>query len=194
MYGRMKREIGPFPLLVLLLMATVALTLGCKKQPDAVETTPETPAVTPAEPPAEPVRDTNTLEPVREEPAPARSMSADAINEQGLLKTIYFDFDKYEIRPDQRATLRNNAQWLNGDGSGFRLVIEGHCDERGTNEYNMALGDRRANSTREYLVSLGVPANRIRTVSYGEERPSDGGHNETSWAKNRRSAFMVEEG
>lgn len=175
-----------------LIVAAVALTAGCKKTPPPATTSAEPPPVQ-SSPPAEPVRET-PMQPVREEPAPARSLTAQAVNDSGVLKTIYFDFDKYEIRPDQRPTLQANAEKLKGDLASFRLVIEGHCDERGTNEYNMTLGDKRANAARQYLISLGVPASRIRTVSYGEERPSDMGHNETAWARNRRSEFLVEEG
>lgn len=109
-----------------------------------------------------------------------------------MLKTIYFDFDKYDLRPDARATLAANVEWLQANRS-WRILIEGHCDERGTNEYNMALGDKRANAARSYLISAGVSPARIRTISYGEERPAVMGHDEEAWAKNRRGAFVIEE-
>ena len=109
-----------------------------------------------------------------------------------MLKTLYFDFDKYELRADARSMLAANVSWLQANRS-WRILIEGHCDERGTNEYNMALGDKRANSTRSYLISAGVSPARIRTISYGEERPSDAGHMESSWSKNRRAELIIEE-
>jgi peptidoglycan-associated lipoprotein len=105
------------------------------------------------------------------------------------LKDIFFDFDKYDIRPGDAKTLDANAQWLKSNDN--LVLIEGHCDERGTNEYNLALGERRAKSTMNYLVSQGVQANRITIISYGEERPQCTEHNEACWAKNRRSHFLV---
>ena len=108
------------------------------------------------------------------------------------LKPIYFDFDRYEIRPGDRRILDANAQWLKDHGNQL-VLIEGHCDERGTNEYNLGLGDRRARATMNYLVSQGVQAGRISTVSYGEERPVCTEHNESCWQKNRRAQFLVKE-
>ncbi len=108
-----------------------------------------------------------------------------------LSKAVHFDFDKSDIRTgEDRERLQNKAAILN-EFSTIGVTIEGHCDERGTNEYNMALGSRRANSAKEYLKQLGVDPSRIDTVSYGEERPVDPGHNEAAWAKNRRDEFMV---
>jgi peptidoglycan-associated lipoprotein len=103
---------------------------------------------------------------------------------------IHFDFDKSFIREDAKPILSGVADQLKKN-KGLRLLIEGHCDERGTSEYNMALGDRRAESARAYLVSLGVPASAISTVSFGKEKPLDPGHNEAAWAKNRRDHFVV---
>jgi len=103
---------------------------------------------------------------------------------------VHFDFDKSEIRPDQRPILDRKARFLLAYTS-VRIQIEGHADERGTVEYNIALGHRRSQSAKDYLVSLGVAASRIDTVSYGEERPLDPGHNEVAWAKNRRAKFNV---
>ena len=181
--------------LVLSLCCFVAfggLTIGCKKTPEPVASNPAPPA-SDAAPAAEPVREA-PMAPVVEQPAAARSMGANDYNRQGILKAVYFDFDRYEIRPDQKPTLQGNSDRLKADLAKFGLVIEGHCDERGTSEYNMALGDRRANAAKQYLVGLGVPAARIRTISYGEERAADGGHSETAWAKNRRAEFLLEEG
>lgn len=110
--------------------------------------------------------------------------------ESRLLKDIYFYFDKYDIRPGDVEILKDNAAVLK-KFSTVKIQIEGHCDERGTIEYNLALGERRANSTKRYLLSLGLPADRISTISYGEERPLDPGHREEAWAKNRRAAFII---
>lgn len=110
--------------------------------------------------------------------------------ESSLLKDIHFDFDKYDIRPQDAEILKENAALLKKYPK-VKIQIEGHCDERGTNEYNMALGERRANSTKNYLISLGIPAERMTTISYGEERPVDPGHNEEAWAKNRRAHFII---
>jgi peptidoglycan-associated lipoprotein len=106
------------------------------------------------------------------------------------LKEVYFDFDKYDIRPDDAKTLDANATWLKSNADNL-VLIEGHCDERGTNEYNLALGERRAKATMNYLVSQGIQANRITIISYGEERPVCAEHTEACWAKNRRAGFLV---
>lgn len=103
-------------------------------------------------------------------------------------QTIYFDFDKYNIKPEFEAAIRHNAEILTGD-PGKRVLIEGHCDERGTTEYNLALGERRARAVQNALVEQGVNPNQISIVSHGEERPADPGHNEEAWAKNRRAMF-----
>jgi len=106
------------------------------------------------------------------------------------LTDVFFDFDKYDIRPNDAKTLDANASWLKSNPNHL-VLIEGHCDERGTNEYNLALGERRAKSTMNYLVSQGVQANRITIISYGEERPQCTEHTESCWAKNRRAHFLV---
>ena len=103
---------------------------------------------------------------------------------------IYFDFDKSELKPEARATLKNKAEWLKAHPQ-FSLRIEGNCDERGTNEYNLALGQRRADAAMKFLIALGVSGDKISTISYGEERPADPGHNEAAWRKNRRDEFKL---
>ena len=110
--------------------------------------------------------------------------------ESTLLKDIHFDFDKYAIRPGDAEILKASAAVLKKYPS-VKIQIEGHCDERGTNEYNLALGERRANSTKDYLLSLGISKDRLSAISYGEERPLDPGHNEEAWAKNRRAHFVI---
>jgi peptidoglycan-associated lipoprotein len=112
------------------------------------------------------------------------------IFESRLLKDIHFDFDKYDIRPGDAEILKENAALLSKHRTA-KVQIEGHCDVRGTIEYNLALGERRANSTKKYLISLGVSPDRISTISYGKERPLDPGHNEEAWAKNRRSHTII---
>jgi len=107
------------------------------------------------------------------------------------LGDVFFDFDKSELRADAVEQLKTNAHWLQVNAS-RKVVIEGHCDERGTNEYNMALGERRANRAKEYIVNLGVDPSSMKTVSYGEERPFALGHNEEAWAQNRRAHFVAE--
>ena len=110
--------------------------------------------------------------------------------ESSLLKDIHFDFDKYDIRPGDVSILKENSEILKKYPK-VKIQIEGHCDERGTNEYNLALGERRANSTKNYLISLGVSPERISTISYGEEKQLDPGHSEEAWAKNRRAHTII---
>lgn len=103
---------------------------------------------------------------------------------------IYFDFDQSDLKSESQTVLKKKADWLR-EHPAYSLRIEGNCDERGTNEYNLALGDRRANSAKKFLVALGIAEGRIATISYGEERPEDPGHNEGAWAKNRRDEFKL---
>jgi peptidoglycan-associated lipoprotein len=116
---------------------------------------------------------------------------ASAARESFLNELIHFEFDKSRLLPEAKAILRVKAEWLKANPEA-RAIIEGHCDERGTNEYNLALGDRRAQSAKTYLVDLGIAAERLTCISYGEERPLDPGHNEAAWAKNRRDQFVLE--
>ena len=103
---------------------------------------------------------------------------------------IYFDFDSSELKPEARVVLTAKAGWLR-DNSEYKVKIEGHCDERGTNEYNLALGERRADAAAKFLNALGVSGDRINTISYGEERPAVSGSNDEAWAKNRRDEFKL---
>ena len=172
-----------------LALAAVALVVACSPKP-----APEPP---PAPPAATPTPTVVTLEPT---PTPApkptprsaeediKAMSLDRVS--SYLKPVFFDYDKADLRGDARDVLAANAAWLKSHST-ILFTIEGHCDERGTAQYNLALGDRRANSAKEYLVSLGVEAGRVKTVSYGKERPFATGHDEDSWAKNRRGHFVV---
>jgi peptidoglycan-associated lipoprotein len=106
-----------------------------------------------------------------------------------VMKDINFDFDKYNIRPGDAEILKQNAEWFKAN-SGKKARVEGYCDERGTIEYNLVLGQKRADSAKAYLANLGIDAKSIETVSYGKEKPLDPGHNEAAWAKNRRAQFL----
>ncbi len=110
--------------------------------------------------------------------------------ESKMLKDIHFDFDRYSIGLEEAQILKENSALLK-KYPGMKFQIEGHCDERGTGEYNLALGERRANSVKKYLSSLGISPSSISTISYGEERPFDQGHNEEAWTKNRRAHFVI---
>ena len=131
---------------------------------------------------------TATTTPSTAAPAARPSPTEFVANEN--LRDVYFDFDKYDIRPPDAKTLDANASWLKSNPNHL-VLIEGHCDERGTNEYNLALGERRAKSAMNYLVSQGVQASRITIISYGEERPVCTQKSEECWAKNRRAHFLV---
>lgn len=111
--------------------------------------------------------------------------------EKGYIRHAYFNYDEATLDSAAQDALQSSATWLKGEGAAYNLLIEGHCDERGTEQYNLALGDRRANTAKDYLVTLGINGGRIRTVSYGEERPADEGHDETAWAKNRRAHLVL---
>jgi peptidoglycan-associated lipoprotein len=104
---------------------------------------------------------------------------------------VFFDFNKSDLKPEARRTLERQAAWLKQYGN-VKVTIEGHCDERGTREYNLALGERRANAAKDYLVSLGIPAARLSTISYGKERPAVLGSNEAAWSQNRRAVTVVQ--
>ncbi len=172
MEGKMNR-IG----FMLLGMALVVFYVsGCGKKPQPVTEKPPVTEETKTEP-----QDTSGRIPtgeVSEETTPA-----------GFQK-IYFDFDRYYIRDDAKGALEQNARVLKGNNS-MRILIEGHCDERGTVEYNLALGERRAAAARQYLMDLGVEGSRISTISYGKERPVAFGHDESSWQQNRRGEFVT---
>ena len=181
-----------FPVLTLLLvLCLVSAVGGCKKKqpPTTPEATPPpAPAATPP-PQPEIVQVPDDTEAFAEEPIEAVPT---AIEIAGMLNTIYFAFDKYDLTDDARRTLQGNSTVMKNHAD-HGYVIQGHCDERGTIEYNLALGQKRANAVREYLASLGVPQNRIRVVSYGEERPATQGHSESAWSKNRRAEFEAEQ-
>lgn len=133
-------------------------------------------------------------EPLPQVPAAATAAAAPAaaaLPAEITWEDVRFDFDKYTLKPEGRTLLDRLGDWLLKNKA-YVVVIEGHCDERGTVEYNLALGERRAEEARKYLVDLGVEAGRIKTISYGKEMPLDPGHNEEAWATNRRDHFVVQ--
>jgi peptidoglycan-associated lipoprotein len=177
---------------IALMLGLAALTGACKKQkpvtmPPPADTAPTT---APAEPapttPKETVSDFPAEKPTARDVEPG----VDELNKQGVLKTVYFDYDQEQLREDARATLQANAAWLRAH-PGYKVRIEGNADDRGTIEYNLALGQRRADSVREYLGSLGANTGDLEVISYGEEKPVSEGEAEASRAKNRRADFVI---
>lgn len=178
------------------IVATV-LTFGAcaKKKSPVVRPMPEPPPpaaapAPPAPPPPQPVTEQPIVPP---EPVPEVSIDSkplDELNKEGLLKPVFFEYDAVELSPEAQQTLNQNASLLKQHTT-WVVTIEGHCDERGTAEYNLALGERRAVAARTYLVSLGIPADRLHTVSYGKEFPFDPSHTDAAWAKNRRAHFVI---
>jgi peptidoglycan-associated lipoprotein len=177
---------------VLTIVVSIA---GCaKKQPPVARPVPppppaETPVTPPPEPAAPAPETTAPAEPVSPEDSIAAG-SLDEINKNSPLKPVFFGLDASEIDAAGQRVLEANAEVLKKYAR-WQISIEGHCDERGTAEYNLALGERRAVAVRNYLVSLGVSADRVKTVSYGKEFPFDPGHTEDAWGKNRRAHFVL---
>jgi peptidoglycan-associated lipoprotein len=130
-----------------------------------------------------------TETPVRPSPgAPAAAVPG--VPAGSPLKDVFFDFDKANIRDDQKAALNDNVSWLKANARA-KVTVEGHCDERGTAEYNLGLGERRAKAVKDYLVAAGIGADRIATISYGKERPFVLGHDESAWKWNRRGHYVI---
>ena len=176
----------------LMLVAVLAAGCGKKKQPTTMPAPPATgPEVTtPPDKPAQPVEEATPVpQPTIEEDA-IGGKSLDDLNRDSPLKPAFFGLDSAELDADGQATVQANAELLKKYSS-WAITIEGHCDERGTAEYNLALGERRAVAVRTYLVSLGISPDRVRTVSYGKEFPFDPAHTEEAWSKNRRAHFVI---
>jgi peptidoglycan-associated lipoprotein len=197
------------PILGMLGLLIGALTLaGCPKRPEVMQAAPapagpaaatipapappapapkpaETPVTRPAAPAEAPVQP-----PPPPAPAPAPAPAA-ATPAPAPLKDVFFNFDKYDIRDDQKAALKDNVGWLKVN-TRAKILVEGHCDERGTAEYNLALGERRAKAVKDYLIAAGIAADRISTISYGKERPFVLGHDESAWKWNRRGHFVLQ--
>jgi peptidoglycan-associated lipoprotein len=179
--------------MIALLVALTAAACGGKKPPVARPIPPPPPPSSstnrPPGPP-EPVAEPTVVppEPVREDAI--SSASIDDLNRNSPLKPAFFEYDSSELTSEAQMVLNENAATLKRYPS-WTVTIEGHCDERGTAEYNLALGERRAVTARAYLVSLGISADRLRIVSYGKEFPFDAGHDETAFSKNRRAHFVI---
>jgi peptidoglycan-associated lipoprotein len=181
---------------VIALSVALSLTVaGCRKPaPTTAPAPPPPPPAAPATPPAPPPPPPPPAAP----PAPAAltedqifaQKSLEQLNAERPLGDVFFDLDESTIRNDARGPLQKNAEWMKR-WSGTRIQVEGHCDERGTAEYNLALGERRANAVKEYLVSLGIDANRIAVVSKGKEAPFCNTSNESCWQENRRGHFVI---
>jgi peptidoglycan-associated lipoprotein len=179
-------------ILVCLCVLLLAGASACRRnQPPVARPTPPTPpptATTKPPAPPEPMR-----EPVPPEPLPSDDVagrSLDDLNRDSPLRPVFFEYDRSDVSDASRAILQANAAVLKKYPS-WVVTIEGHCDERGTAEYNLALGERRAVAARQYLISLGIDAGRLRTVSYGSEFPFDPGHNDAAWGRNRRAHFVI---
>lgn len=178
--------------LVLMAVLSVSLLLaGCsKKKPVTADEIPEAPAAeAPQEvskPPAPSTEGDTRPDPLSEDLQTANAYA----REQGLLGDVYFDFDRYALKDEARDRLAKNAAFMK-DHPEFTFTLEGHCDERGTNEYNLALGEKRASSAKDYMMSLGIPAGSMRNISYGEERGICSEASESCWWRNRRAHFMI---
>jgi peptidoglycan-associated lipoprotein len=180
---------------LLLILSLVAVSGACKKK--AVDLTPTEPvedATTQPPPPPPPTKEVEDDYPSQQDGFGERDQPPTDIHElnrSGFLQTVYFAFDSFDLTPSTQSTLRDNAERMKAHSS-YNVLIQGHCDERGTIEYNLALGERRANAVRDYVVSLGIERSRIRVVTYGEERPAAPGHDEAAWSQNRRAEFLFE--
>ena len=178
---------------VVALLLILMISAGCGKKKPA--TSPAPPAVppgvtTPPDTPAQPVEERTPVatEPIAEDTIGAKSL--DDLNRDSPLKPAFFGLDSAELDAAGQGVVQSNAELLKKYGS-WVITIEGHCDERGTAEYNLALGERRAVAVRTYLVSLGISPDRVRTVSYGKEFPFEPAHTEAAWSKNRRAHFVI---
>jgi peptidoglycan-associated lipoprotein len=175
------RTLDPRSIRAILAATVIGATLitGCAKKP----------AVTPAPPPAPPAVEAPTQPPPPPAP-PQESAPAPAALKSEDFQPAFFDYDSYGLRADAMTALDQNAKLLRANAAA-RITIEGHCDERGTVEYNQALGERRAQAARDYLVAAGIDASRISVISYGKERPFATGQDEASWQQNRRAHFVL---
>jgi peptidoglycan-associated lipoprotein len=179
------------------------LSMACPKKPKPVivPTNTATTSSTDTRPPevtipphdeVKPVQPTEDfVRPVETEVLPANLDDLNRVVQQsGAVQDAFFNYDEAALSSDAQTALTNSANWLKKH-SEYSLLVEGHCDERGTEQYNLALGDRRANTAKEFLATLGIDSSRIRTVSYGEERPFDAGHDDSAFAKNRRAHLVI---
>ncbi len=187
-------KLTTFTIFALLAIALV-FGFGCSSKTADVNTVPQVetpPSPTPLpEPVAEEViEEPETSSIISEEVAEELPDDIVLLNARGYLTDAFFETDRYDLSSEAREHLAKNSTWLQ-DYPTVRVLIEGHCDNRNTRDYNLALGERRANAVRDYLVFLGIPANRVLTISYGEERPFATGNNESAWKLNRRAHFVI---
>jgi peptidoglycan-associated lipoprotein len=187
--------------LAALLVAGLLIVAGCSTKKTITQPVPQPePQAQPEKKPVEPAKaEASRQIPPRETITETESKGAKQAGTgqkmeelSAKIQDIRFDFDKYDVREDAKPILKELAALLSANKTS-KVIIEGHCDDRGTNEYNLALGDKRANSARSYLVSLGIPSSRTETVSYGEEKPLCKEENEECWTQNRRAHFVLTE-
>jgi peptidoglycan-associated lipoprotein len=182
-------------LFILFISITLAFSIGCAKK-GAVAVSEEKPAAAKTEAKAQQQQQTAAEDTAKQKQQLAQAERAKikeaeaAVSPIAGFDFIYFDYDKYNVKSEFRGTLNKVADWLKKN-EGYSLRIEGNCDERGTAEYNLALGEKRANSAKDYMVKLGIDKGKVNTISYGKEKPVDPGHNEEAWAKNRNAHFVV---
>jgi len=202
----MKQKMMMYPALVLMI-ALFMLVASCQKQKVATQPATATAAEEEAQRKAEEEARQKELE--RQQAIEEETLEAESAKEAGLSaemeeerkmteravfenEDIQFEFDSIRLNSEAQEILRKKAQWLKANPAA-RVTIEGHCDNRGTNEYNLALGDRRAHSAQVFLIDLGIADTRLQTISFGEERPIDAADNEAAWAQNRRAHFVIDE-
>jgi len=190
-------------LLTSLVIVLVVLAPACKTTKKKVDTKPVVETTQPPPPEIAVQTDTATTvappddfvktDTVAEEVIPTGIEELNRwVHDKGYIRDAFFTYDESTLDADAQAALSASANWLkSAQGANYRLLIQGHCDERGTEQYNLALGDRRANVAKDYLATLGVDASRVQTVSYGEERPFEEGHDESAWAQNRRAHLVL---
>jgi len=191
------------PLMASLVIVLVVLAPACKTTKKKVETKPVVETTQPPVPDVPVQTDTATTvapnedfvktDTVQEEVVPTGIEDLNRwVHEKGYIRDAFFSYDESTLDADAQSALSSSANWLKSkQGAAYRLLIQGHCDERGTEQYNLALGDRRANVAKDYLVTLGIDASRVQTVSYGEERPFNEGHDESAWSQNRRAHLVL---
>lgn len=182
-------------LMVLVLVLVVGVTACGKKKPPVARPMPppastagNTPPPAPPEPPQPVIEPPLAVPPMPVDDMTAKSI--DDLNRDSPLRPMFFELDSADVSAEGQQVLQANAAVLKKYPT-MQITIEGHCDERGTAEYNLALGERRALAAKNYLVSLGIPADKVRTVSYGKEFPFDPGHDDGAWSKNRRAHFVI---
>ncbi|MGB8959414.1 MAG: peptidoglycan-associated lipoprotein Pal [Candidatus Aminicenantales bacterium] len=171
----------------LAIILVFSFAVACKKKPKEV---PPPPPQTQEQPPVERVEEPKVQEPQLSEEEMFLQKSLDQINREKPLGTVYFDYNTAAIRDEARATLDSDAAWLKKFRTA-KILVEGHCDERGTEEYNLALGEKRAKAAQDYLLSAGITPDRIKIISYGKSQPINPGHDESAWQMNRRAQFVI---